>query len=286
MKILVTGCNGQLGSELVRVLEEAVPGAVTGISHADLDITDAKAVENYLNVGMFTHVLNCAAYTKVDKAEEEKLLCSKVNIDGVMNLAKLAEPLDFKLLHISTDYVFDGRAFAPYKESDRPDPLSVYGSTKRKGEVALLGLAPDSIIIRTGWLYDHCSHNFVNTILKNARVGKSIGVVCDQIGTPTYCHDLAKAIASIVLYPRWQPGIYNFSNEGAASWYDFAVAILEAAGMDEAARNVRPIFTEDYPTAATRPSYAVLDKRKIKASFGIKIPHWQDGLRRCISKMN
>lgn len=286
MKILVTGCNGQLGTELMHTLEKRVPGFVIGTSHRELDVTDANAVERFLKVGEFSHVVNCAAYTAVDKAEEEKLECSKVNVDAIMNIAKFAEELDFRLLHISTDYVFDGHSYRPYNESDKPAPLSVYGTTKRKGETAMLGLAPDGIIIRTGWLYSPYGSNFVKTVLRLAREEKKIRVVCDQIGTPTYSGDLAETIADIVCGSRWQAGIYNYSNEGVASWYDFTVAILECAGMHEAARNIVPIPTEDYPTAATRPIYSVLDKRKIKATYGIDIPHWQDALRRCMTKLN
>ena len=286
MKILVTGCNGQLGTELMHTLESRVPGCVTGTSHQELDITDSKAVEQFLRTGGFTHVINCAAYTAVDKAEEEKLECAKVNVDAVMNIAKYAEELDFRLLHISTDYVFDGRSCRPYNESDKPAPLSVYGTTKRKGETAMLGFAPDGIIIRTGWLYSPYGSNFVKTILRLAGDGQKINVVSDQIGTPTYSADLAETIADIVCGGHWQAGIYNYSNEGVASWYDFAVAILECSGMQNAALNVLPITTEDYPTAATRPFYSVLDKRKIKATFGIAIPHWLDALRRCMSKLN
>lgn len=286
MKILVTGCCGQLGTELMHTLEKRVPGSVVGVSHQELDVTDADAVERFLKVGEFTHVVNCAAYTAVDKAEEEKLECSKVNVNAIMNIAKFAEELDFRLLHISTDYVFDGRSHRPYNESDKPAPLSIYGTTKRKGETAMLGLAPDGIIIRTGWLYSPYGGNFVKTILRLASEENKIRVVCDQIGTPTYSGDLAETITDIICGSRWQAGIYNYSNEGVASWYDFAVAILEYAGMHEAARSIVPIPTEDYPTAATRPIYSVLDKRKIKATYGIDIPHWQDALRRCMTKLN
>lgn len=284
MKILVTGCNGQLGQELMQVLQTRLPGSVTGVGRDELDITDADAVERYLRNGEFTHVINCAAYTAVDKAEENKLECSKVNTEAVRNIARLAEELDFKLLHISTDYVFDGRSFRPYNESDKTSPVSVYGTTKRKGETAMLGLAPGGIIIRTGWLYSNRPGNFMSTMLNLARCGKRIRVVNDQIGTPTYAGDLAETIADIICKGYWQPGIYNYSNEGVASWYDFAVAILCEAGMPESAADITPIPTEDYPTAATRPLYSVLDKRKIKATFGISIAHWQDALRRCLSK--
>lgn len=286
MKILVTGCNGQLGHSLMNVFSIRIPGCAVGVSHQELDVTDKNAVENYLKSNEFTHVVNCAAYTAVDKAEEEKFLCTKVNVDGIRNLALLSEELGYKLLHISTDYVFDGHSYRPYRETDKTEPISVYGSSKRKGETAMLGLAPDGIIIRTGWLYSETHNNFLNTILRLARDGKKLRVVCDQIGTPTYCADLASAICEIVLSGHWLPGIYNYSNEGVASWYDFAVAILYNAGMHKAANAVVPIPSEDYPTLASRPLYSVLDKQKIKATYGLVIPHWQDALRRCLNNID
>lgn len=285
LKILVTGCNGQLGTELMEVLERLAPGCAVGVSHTDLDITDGKAVELFLRNGDFTHVVNCAAYTAVDRAEEDKLLCHKVNVDGIANIAANADALNLKIIHISTDYVFDGTSSRPYDESCKPSPLSVYGSTKRKGETALIALSPSAIIVRTGWLYSPHGHNFVKTMLGHARSGRRLSVVCDQIGTPTYAADLAGAIAHILLRNSWTPGIYHYSNEGVASWYDLAVATLEAAGLTEAAAAVRPIGTADYPTPATRPLFTVLDKSKIKDTFGIHIPHWQDALRRCVARL-
>lgn len=285
LKILVTGANGQLGRELLDVFGRVAPSIATGVTHDDLDITDSDAVERFLANGEYTHVVNCAAYTAVDRAEEEKHLCNNVNNDGVANIARNADTLNLRIIHISTDYVFDGKACRPYSESAKPEPLSVYGTTKRKGETALLGLAPSSIIIRTGWLYSPHGRNFVKTMLAKGEKGEHLAVVDDQTGTPTYAADLAEAIATIILSGKWMPGIYNYSNEGTASWYDFAVATLEAAGLHEAAADVTPVHTADYPTAATRPAYAVLDKTKIKDTFGLKIPHWQDGLRRCIARL-
>lgn len=286
MKILVTGSQGQLGREIKRILDGKPHIEAVYVDKEELDITDAKAVEAFLRIGGFTHVINCAAYTAVDRAEEEKAACAAVNMTGVENIARWAEELDFRIVHISTDYIFDGTACRPYAETDKPSPLNVYGSTKRKGETALLGLAPASVIVRTGWLYSPHGHNFVKTIMARGREARHTEVVVDQIGTPTYAADLAGAVIDIVTASTWTPGIYNYSNEGVASWYDFAVAVLNAAGMDDRARRLVPILSSDYPTPAIRPQYAVLDKSKIKATFGIDIPHWQYSLQQCIERIN
>ncbi|MDE5628751.1 MAG: dTDP-4-dehydrorhamnose reductase [Muribaculaceae bacterium] len=283
MNVLVTGCNGQLGRSLRNILENNADIQCTFVGKEQLDITDRTAVEAFLKASDFTHIINCAAYTDVNGAEENKKLCRDVNIEAVSNLARLAEELDYKILHISTDYVFNGRTWTPYKESDKPEPLSVYGDTKRKGETALLGLAPKSIIIRTGWLYSPYGHNFVKTILQLAKDGKPLKVVADQIGTPTYAADLAGAIVTILNSGNWREGIYNYSNEGTASWYDFAVAVLEEAGMPEKAAEIIPVTSADFPTPAARPPFSVLDKHCIKATYGIKIPHWHEALRRCLA---
>lgn len=283
MKILVTGANGQLGRELRDVLEAHRPGITTYVDRDELDITDREATEAFLRAGDFSHIVNCAAYTAVDRAEEEKLECASVNIDGVTNLARPADDLGIKIIHISTDYVFDGRAYRPYTEGDKVNPLSLYGTTKRKGETSLLGLAPDSVIIRTGWLYSPHGRNFVKTILDKSRTEPSLRVVCDQIGTPTYAADLAEAIARIIFARQWKPGIINFSNEGVCSWYDFAVAIQRIAGITRCP--VVPISTDDYPTPAERPFYSVLDKSRFRATYSTPIPHWEESLVRCIARI-
>lgn len=277
-KILVTGCNGQLGCELRNLLGERA----VYVDREDLDLTDRDAVERFMRIGDFAYVVNCAAYTAVDRAEEEKLACSQANVDIVENLGRPAEELDYRIIHISTDYVFDGHSWRPYNESDKPGPLSVYGSTKRRGETALLGLAPGSMIIRTGWLYSSYGHNFVKTILEHGRKGAGLRVVADQIGTPTYAADLAAFIVNNVIDGHWTPGIFNYSGEGVASWYDFAVAILEEAGISA---RVTPIPTDEYPTAAERPLFSVLDKSKVKAVYGITLPHWRSSLREAIKKI-
>lgn len=284
MKILVTGANGQLGSELRNILESEIPGQAIYTDIAELDLTDADAVNKFFSSNEISHVVNCAAYTAVDKAEEEKLECAALNINAVKNLANAADAAGAKVIHISTDYVFDGTAHRPYKESDKVNPISQYGTTKRKGETALLALAPDSIIIRTSWLYSPYGHNFVKTMLKLGKEQSAIKVVCDQIGTPTYAHDLAKAIYRILMSHQWVEGIFHFSNEGVCSWYDFAKVIHRIAGIDNC--DVKPIPTEDYPTAATRPFYSLFDKTRIKATYGVEVPYWEDSLIDCIKRIN
>lgn len=285
VKVLVTGCDGQLGHELRRVLEHDMPGVTTYADRTQLDLTDREATRTFLENGNFTHVVNCAAYTAVDRAEDEKLQCKEANVDIPSNLGIMASELDFKIIHISTDYVFDGRKWLPYTETDKPEPLSVYGTTKRKGETALMGLAPSAMIIRTGWLYSPYGRNFLRTVLSLADKSERMTIVADQTGTPTYAGDLAATISAIIASKHWNSGIFHFANEGVATWYDFAVAILEEAGRDSDARRVVPITTADYPTPATRPFYTVLDKSKIKATYGIEIAHWRDALRRCIAQI-
>lgn len=282
MKILVTGSRGQLGRELQQVLEQRLPGRTVYADADTLDITDAPAVEALMRTGDFSHVINCAAYTDVERAEEDKHLCYSVNVDGIRNIARHADELGVKVLHVSTDYVFDGTSCRPYTEGDKVNPTSEYGTTKRKGETALLGLSPESIIVRTGWLYSPHGRNFVKTMLRLGAERPELKVVFDQIGTPTYARDLAEAIAEIVLTPRWMPGIYHFSNEGACSWYDFATEIMNGAGLD---CKVIPITSDDFPSAVTRPHFSVLDKSRVKATYGIEIPHWRQALGSCLQRI-
>lgn len=284
MHILVTGANGQLGRELRLVLEQRVPGVTDYIDREDLDLTDAAATEAFVRKGDYSHIVNCAAYTAVDRAEEEKSLCTAVNTDAVRTLAAVAADTGAHMLHISTDYVFDGRSFRAYTESDKPAPQSHYGATKRMSETQLLGLCPDAIIVRTGWLYSPHGHNFVKTILSHCKPGERLRVVDDQIGTPTYAADLAAMIADMLLSSQWIPGTYHYSNEGVASWYDFAVAIVKQAGYADVVK-VLPIPTSDYPTAAERPMFSVLSKAKIKATYNVTIPHWTTALAHCLERM-
>lgn len=276
---MVTGANGQLGCALRRLLDREIPGEAIYTDKQELDLTDAAAVENFIRDNEVTHIVNCAAYTAVDRAEEEKRECALINTDAVKNLAAAADLLGAKIIHISTDYVFDGTNHRPYRESDKVNPISQYGTTKRKGETALLALAPESIIIRTAWLYSDTGHNFVKTILALAEKQNEIRVVCDQIGTPTYARDLAEAVLAVLKSHQWVAGIYHFTDEGAASWYDFAKAILRIAGKKT---RVVPIPTEDYPTLAQRPAYSILDRSRIKATYGVEIPHWEDALADCV----
>jgi dTDP-4-dehydrorhamnose reductase len=287
MKILVTGSKGQLGLELRRLFESEHPAlAVVYADASDLDITDREAVEAFLRAGDFSHVVNCAAYTAVDRAEEEKAAAHAVNADGPGNLARMADELGFRLMHISTDYVFDGTASTPLTESAKPRPLSVYGATKRQGETALLGLAPESIVIRTAGLYSPHGENFVKTMLKFAFEGRSrVAVVYDQIGAPTSAADLARAVAAIILSKKWTPGIYHYSNEGVCSWYDVAREVFDALPAGISAPELTPILSADRPSAATRPNYLVLDHARIRATYGLDIPHWRHALRRDLPRI-
>ncbi len=283
MKILVTGCNGQLGNELRLILDKEFPGSVLYTDVQELDLTDAKAVNAYVVNNEVTHIVNCAAYTAVDRAEEEKMQCAKINTDAVKNIAIAADSNGAKVIHISTDYVFDGTNHRPYRESDKVNPISQYGTTKRKGETALLALAHEALIIRTAWLYSTFGNNFVKTMLRLADSQPEIKVVSDQVGTPTYARDLAAAIAKILHSHQWVPGIFHFTDEGAASWYDFAKAIFRIAGKNV---KVTPIPTEDFPTPANRPAYSILDKTRIKATYGVAIPHWEESLRDCMNLLS
>ncbi len=283
MRILVTGAAGQLGNELHNVLEQKMPGVTMYTDIKDLDLTDSEAVKKFIIDNEISHVVNCAAYTAVDKAEQEPALCAKINTDAVKNIAEVAADYGVKVIHVSTDYVFDGTAHAPYKESDKVNPISTYGTTKRKGEMVLLSMSPDAVIIRTAWLYSPYGNNFVKTMMRLGSERPELGVVCDQIGTPTYALDLAEAIYTILTARQWVPGIYHFSDEGVCSWYDFTKAIHRIAGIKSC--NVKPIATDDYPTLAARPPYSVLDKTRIKKTYGITIPHWEESLVDCINRL-
>ena len=269
---LVTGAGGQLGSELRLLLgEEAVY-----VGHGELDITDEEAVKAFFAGNSFDFVINCAAYTAVDKAEDDTEAAEKVNSLGPLYLARYGR----RIVQISTDYVFDGTSCRPYTEKDAPNPVSVYGRTKLAGENAVLAGAECAVVIRTSWLYSSFGANFVKTMRRLGAERESLGVVFDQAGTPTYAADLAAAI--VAMLPQIRPGmkeVYHFSNEGVASWYDFAVAIMEESHL---ACAVRPIESSAYPTRAVRPAYSVLNKAKIRQDFGLTIPHWRDGLKRCV----
>ncbi len=273
---LVVGANGQLGNELRLLLKEKA----VYVDKDELDITDKNAVEKFFAANSFEAIVNCAAYTAVDKAESDEELAAKINVDGPRNLAASGIPL----IHISTDYVFDGTSCRPYTEDDLPNPQTAYGRTKYAGEQAVLATAQTAVIIRTAWLYSTFGNNFVKTMRRLGAERKSLNVVFDQIGTPTYAGDLAKAIVEIL--PQMKKGmkeIYHFSNEGVCSWYDFALAVMAQSDLD---CEVLPIESKDYPTPAHRPFYSVLNKAKIKHDFGIKINNWAISLAECVEKMN
>lgn len=285
MNILVTGANGQLGSELRRIAsgsKQCDTWLFTDVE--ELDITDEAAVELFVKTHDVELIVNCAAYTNVNGAESNVALCDKLNHLAPGILARVATKAFCRLVHISTDYVFNGNHFLPYTEEDEPCPDSVYGSTKWEGEKAVMAIHPQAIIIRTAWLYSSFGNNFVKTMLKMGRERPSVGVVFDQIGTPTYARDLALAIDRIIHCVAWVPGIYHYTNEGVCSWYDFALAVFDDAGISGRC-NVRPLHTADYPTPARRPPFSVLDKTKIKLTYGVEVPHWTVSLKECIEEL-
>ena len=271
-KILITGAKGQLGTELAKLLPEAI---LTDV--ADLDITNAQAVNDFVKSHGIDTIINAAAYTAVDKCEDEEELAFKINVDGPRNLAMSGA----KIVHISTDYVFDGTGHLPYTEDDDPAPTSAYGRTKLAGEWQVLDNAKIGVVIRTAWLYSPYGNNFVKTMRKLGAEKEEINVVADQIGTPTYAADLAKAIVEIIPQMNEQnKGVYHFTNEGVCSWYDFATEIMAMSGLN---CKVNPIPTSAYPTKAKRPYYSVLSKQKIKQTFGMEIEHWRKSLEKCLS---
>lgn len=271
---LVTGSAGQLGNELKLILGEKA----VYVDREELDICDEKAVSDFFAKNKFEAIINCAAYTAVDKAESDFDNALKVNSVGPSNLAKTGVPL----VHISTDYVFDGSNFKPYVEEDKTSPTSVYGDTKLKGEQAVFEKASDVFVIRTSWLYSTFGNNFVKTMLKYGKERGELNVIFDQVGTPTYAADLAQAIVEMLPLIKGKKELYHFSNEGVCSWYDFAKAIMELSGIE---CKVNPIESKDYPTPVKRPFYSVLNKAKIKKDFGLAIPHWRDGLKKMLKNM-
>jgi dTDP-4-dehydrorhamnose reductase len=271
--ILITGGKGQLATELKILLPNAIY-----VDIDELDITNEVAVNEFVTTKNIECIVNCAAYTAVDRAEEEEDLAYKVNALGPKNLAKT----NCKLIHVSTDYVFDGNNCTPYKPSDFTKPLSAYGRTKLEGENAVLECSDNVVIIRTAWLYSSYGNNFVKTMIRLGNEREEVRVVNDQVGTPTYAADLAKAIIQIL--PQLKPsvkGVYHFTNEGVCSWYDFAYAIMKEMKIDCI---VTPVCSAEFPTTAHRPNYSVLDKNLIKNTFNINIPHWTESLKKCLKQ--
>lgn len=282
MNILITGCNGQLGNEM-QLLEEVNPQhTYFNTDVAELDITDSAAIEKFVNENQIDGIVNCAAYTAVDKAEDNQELCRLLNTVAPGYLAAAVEKRGGWLIQVSTDYVFDGTNHTPYTEDEPTCPNSVYGSTKLEGEKAAQQACSRTMIVRTAWLYSTFGNNFVKTMIRLGKEKPELGVIFDQIGTPTYAHDLAVALFAAI-NQGVVPGIYHFSNEGVISWYDFTKAIHRIAGITSC--HVRPLHTAEYPTPANRPHYSVLDKTKIKQIYNIEVPYWEESLKECILKL-
>ncbi len=284
--ILITGANGQLGSEFREIAEIQSLHTFFFTDVDDLDITDFIAVNKYIIENNIDIIVNCAAYTAVDKAEEEVEIAENINVLGPEILAKSANINSCKLVHISTDYVFDGSKNMPYTEDDIEKPIGVYGATKYKGEQAVIAINAEAVVIRTSWLYSSFGNNFVKTMLKFGKERESVNVICDQVGTPTYAKDLAVAILKILDSGNKinrKRSVYHFSNQGVISWYDFAVNIMELAKLD---CKVNAIETKDYPSKVVRPFYSVLNKANMIKDFNLEIPYWKESLKDCINKLN
>ena len=285
IQVLVTGANGQLGHSL-QAGANRYPAFAFHFTDVDtLDLCDVEAVRRYVVDNHVNYILNCAAYTAVDKAESDEAQCAQINRDAVSHLGEAAQAVGARVIHISTDYVFDGTSCRPYVETDQPCPISAYGRTKLAGEEALRAVCPDAVIIRTAWLYSEYGNNFVKTVLRLGAERDELRFIFDQVGTPTYAGDLAEAMLTIVAQAEeghFVPGTYHFSNEGVCSWYDFTVKILQLAHLS---KRVIPIETKDYPTPAARPPYSVLNKGKIKATYGMTIPHWEASLQSCLRQL-
>lgn len=282
MRILITGCNGQLGNEMQLLEKENPQHTYFNTDVAELDIMDQAAIEKMVMDNDIDGIVNCAAYTAVDKAEDNQELCRKLNSLAPGYLAAAIEKRGGWMIQISTDYVFDGTNHTPYTEEAPTCPNSVYGVTKLEGEQAAQKACEKTMVVRTAWLYSTFGNNFVKTMIRLGKEKPELGVIFDQIGTPTYAHDLAVAIFAAI-NQGVVPGVYHFSNEGVISWYDFTKAIHRIAGITTC--HVRPLHTSEYPTPASRPHYSVLDKTKIKQTYNLEIPYWEESLEVCIRKL-
>lgn len=283
--ILVTGSNGQLGSEIVAIASQFPAYNFIFTDVDELDLTNSKEVEVFFSDNNISVCINCAAYTAVDNAEDDHELAMLINYESVGNLANICNASNTLLIQISTDYIFNGQQYKPYVETDTPAPDSYYGLSKLKGEQAVLEIANKAIVIRTSWLYSSFGNNFVKTMMRLGRERDELGIVVDQIGTPTYAADLAITIMTIIQKTSNNPinEIYNYSNEGAISWYDFAKAIMTHANIN---CRVKAIESKDFPSKANRPYYSVLNKAKIKNDLQIDIPYWLDSLKVMINKLD
>ncbi|MGP1992279.1 dTDP-4-dehydrorhamnose reductase [Zobellia laminariae] len=282
MNILITGGNGQLGSELKELSDEYSDFTFFFTDVKNLDITNEKEVRKFVIENHIKVILNCAAYTAVDKAEEEKDLANLVNSEAVKIIAQIAKEQNSRLIHISTDYIFDGQGFSPYTVNNLANPVNHYGESKWEGEKALLAInPPNSLIIRTSWVYSSYGNNFVKTMIRLGAERSELNVIDDQIGSPTYAKDLARFLLEKALsYEFKNVGIYHYTNEGVCSWYDFATEIMNLANLK---CKINPIPSSAYPTLAKRPFYSVLDKKELKSDFGVTIPYWKESLFNCIS---
>ncbi len=287
--ILITGANGQLGHEMRNVLSEdqrfnAIFTDVAGEDSTPLDITDETAVERMVADNAIQYIVNCVAFTAVDAAEDDEPTASRLNAEAVGILAHVAKRHGARIVHVSTDYVFDGQACTPYTEDHPTHPQSVYGLTKLNGERLLLKtLANDAIILRTAWLYSPYGKNFVKTMITLGQTKPALKVVFDQVGSPTCAHDLAQAIVTVLSADEWHSGIYHYSNEGVISWYDFTLAIHRLAGITTC--DVQPCHSDEFPAKAHRPAYSVLDKTKFKTTYGVTVPYWLDSLEETINSL-
>ncbi len=281
-KIIVVGATGQLGSEINMLSQHYPQYEFIFLSETDLSILDFEAVRKVFEHQKPAFLINCAAYTAVDKAETDRETAFKVNTEAVSFMAALCNEYQTGFVHISTDYVFDGTSDVPYKPEDATNPQSVYGSTKLEGEKLAFENNPSTILIRTAWVYSEFGHNFVKTMIRLMNEREEINVVNDQVGAPTYAADLADAILKIISSGNWVAGIYHFTNTGVISWYDFAVAIKEEIKSN---CRVNPISTSQYPTPAKRPAFSVLDTSKIETIYSIRMSHWRDSLKNCLAKL-
>ena len=289
INILITGANGQLGHEMRNVLADdqrfnAIFTDVAGDDIAMLDITDEAAVEQMVAENAITMIVNCVAYTAVDAAEDDEPQAARLNAEAVGVLARVAKRHGARMVHVSTDYVFDGNSCVPYTEEMPTCPQSAYGRTKLAGENVLIDtLGYDAVILRTAWLYSPYGKNFVKTMLTLGRSKPALKVVFDQVGSPTCARDLARAIVTVITADEWHPGIYHYSNEGVISWYDFTIAIHRLAGITTC--DVQPCHSDEFPARAHRPAYSVLDKTRFKTTFGVTVPYWLDSLKETIKQL-
>ena len=293
MKILITGKNGQLGKSIKRLLDEKCIDNLSFFSfiftsREELNLENLENIQSYFVSNDIDVIINCAAYTKVDQAEEDQNQANLINHNAVRELAKISKKNKIKLIHISTDFVFNGHKREPYTEDDKTSPINIYGETKLAGELAIISTMPfNSLIIRTGWVYSEFGNNFVKTILNLATKSNTLDIVSDQIGTPTYAYDLANLILQIVgsesfLENEKPTSIFHYSNEGKSSWYEFAKEVISIAGIN---CHLNPINTEDYPLPAKRPKYSILSKKKISQEYALNIDHWKDALKACLQNL-